>query len=562
MVIETSSGNRYCYDMGSNRIDVFNEGDVPAVMSPITFGDVVKVESLPNIDTFILELTQNCNFRCLYCCYGGNYEGNRTHSSKAMSDETLLDAINFIAKNRVPDRRLNVSFYGGEPTLYPEKIKFFVDRANAVLPDDTDYTISTNGSLILKGHFLEWCIEHDFTLNISYDGTPRSEMKRVNSNGEDAHSSVLKVLEGIKTGYPQYWENKVNLLVTVPDIPHLKPLAIEWSKTWVLQSKAPYLIGGVSPSKLSDYIINEAAIMETLRDFMDFYVHNRDNIFAKTYFDLLCSPVIDRPIFPLPDNHSPIMCLPYNNRCYIDAYGNLGICEKTSDKLRLGDIREGWDFNKVNDAIAVMARLRKQRCSDCELFRFCKTCFTNFYYNDERWGADCQWQKTWNKVALIISLDLLENNLLDTEASTECYLREIEYKDIHSIYRIMSDPEVMRYLDGVQIFKDFDDSLRFYLLMTEINANFAMPSLYAIVNDESNMVGIVGIDEINDNVGNLFFVIDDSYWGKGIMTKMLAVYLRLYVPETVKRITTHINPENKAALKLVSKFSTIEVSTL
>lgn len=561
MVIATSSGNRYCYEIKSNRIDVFNEGDVSPVMSSIVFGEVENVERFPNIDTFILELTQNCNFRCSYCCYGGNYDGNRTHLSKVMSKETLNEAISFIAKHRIHERRLNIVFYGGEPTLYPDKIKHFVVRAKGILSQDTDYTISTNGSRLLDDNFLDWCVEHDFTLNISYDGTSQSELKRVNKNGCNTQQEVLNILEQIKTEYPEYWDSKVNILVTLPDIHHLKPLAIEWSRSWVLRGKAPYLISGVSPCKLSDYAIDEEDTKSVLRDLMDFYAHNRDNLFAKTYFDLLCTPILDRPIFPLPDKHTHLVCLPFNNRCFINADGELGICEKTPDKLRLGDVSNGWDYDKVNEAISYMAEQREGRCADCELFRFCKTCFTNFYYDAERWKTDCEWQKCWNKITLITSLELLENKLLDTEASAECYLREIEDKDIPSIYCIRSNPQVMRYLDGVQIFKDFEDSLRFYLFISEINVNFATPLLSAISNRYDRMIGIVGIDEIFDDVCNLFFLLEEDYWGNGIMTAMLAEYLAKRVPRDVKRITTHINPLNKAALTLMSKFETIEVST-
>lgn len=561
MIIETSSGNRYCYHIESNRIDVFKEGDVSPVMSPIVFGDVERVDCLPNIDTFILELTQNCNFRCSYCCYGGNYEGNRNHSSKVMSDETLDEAISFIAKHRVPERRLNIVFYGGEPTLYPDKIKYFVGQSKGILPQDTDYTISTNGSKLLDDNFLGWCVEHGFTLNISYDGTPQSELRRIYKNGSNTQQEVLNILEQIKTEYPEYWDSKVNILVTLPDIHHLKPLAIEWSRSWVLRGKAPYLISGVSPCKLSDYAINEEETMSVMRDLMDFYAHNRDNLFVKSYFDLLCKPTLDRPIFPLPDNHSPLMCLPFNNRCYIDACGNLGICEKTSDKLRLGNVYDGWDFDKVNEAMTKMATLRKIRCSHCENFRFCKTCFTNYYFNDEWWKADCDWQQTWTRIAMTISLELLEQNLIDSDVANECSLREIRQTDVPDIYRIMSDPATMKYLDGVGKFKDSEDSLRFYLLITEINAIFVKPLLFAVSNREDHMIGIVGIDEIFGDACNLFFILEEDYWNQGIMTAMLAEYLAKRVPKDVKRITTHINPQNEAALALMSKFETIEVST-
>ena len=76
---------------------------------------------------------------------------------------------------------------------------------------------------------------------------------------------------------------------------------------------------------------------------------------------------------------------------------------------------------------------------------------------------------------MTISLELLEQALIATDDANECNLREIQRTDIPDIYRIMSDPATMKYLDGVETFKNSEDSLRFYLLMSEIN-DFRLPS--------------------------------------------------------------------------------------
>lgn len=559
MVFESASGTRYVYDMYTNRINCAN--DKVAVSNPrIVFENIEPVDGLRNLDTFILELTQDCNFRCSYCCYGGNYANNRTHNHKVMSDDTLMSAIRFIADNRVLQRRTNIVFYGGEPLMYADKIKRFVEKATGILPDDTDYTISTNGSLLLKDETLDWCIEHSISLNISFDGSKQLSRRKY-ADGSDSHDGVLRVLDTIYRKYPEYWESNVNLLVTFTSLDDLKTVAKEWASTYILRAKAPYLISGVSPCRLSDYDIDENETLGILRDFMDFYAHNRDNIFAKTYFDMLCSPVMDRKIFPLPEPYSPLMCLPYNTRCYIDADGNLGICEKTPDILRFGNIHDGWDMEKVNSSVMELADIRKNRCSQCETFRFCKTCFTNFFYDSDRWNADCKWQCKWNIIAMIIAIDMQEQGLFISEEAEGCFLREIRENDVPALFSMMSDVKTMEYLDGLEIFEDFEDSLRFYLFMSEINAKFTSNLIVAVSNREDLMIGVVGIDDTFDDACNLFFLLDRNYWRQGIMTAMLAEYLAERVPESVNRITTHINLKNKAALTLASKFSNIEVST-
>lgn len=562
MIIESASGTRYLYDMRSNKILPEEEAFLLSEARPIVFGCIEEADSLPNIDTFILELTQSCNFRCSYCCYGGAYSDNRSHSSKHMDEKTLLQSIKFIAKHRVVERPLNIAFYGGEPLLQFDRIKLFIDKAKSVLPQNIKYTISTNGSLLANENILSWCILNDITLNISYDGDQSiygSERRFV--NGQNSREHVYSVLENLFHAHRDYWIVNVNLLVSVKNPESLMSIAKEWAESPILRGKAPYLISGVSPAVLSDLDLDEQKILTTLRAFLDFYACNRDNLFAKAYFEMLCSPILDRQIFELPDGYTPRTCLPFNPRCYIDSDGNLGICEKTSDKLRLGNVYEGWNMSKVNEAVIKMAERRIATCSGCEMFRLCKTCFTNYYYDKEWIKADCRWQCTWNRIALAITIDLLERDIDTSELLTKYSLRPIEEQDVASILRIMSKESVMKYVEGVEKLKNLEDSFAFFLLVSEINANFALPSLLAIVDEESELIGVVGVDDISDGVANLFFILDDDYWGKGIMTAMLSMYLAMYAPIEAKQITARINKRNSAALALMKNFSRVTVST-
>lgn len=559
MVITTSSGSRYHYDMHSNEINI-NAGEKNPSFRPVKFGAIETISSLPCIDTFILELTRDCNFRCSYCCYNGKYDGVRSHSSVAMTQSTIDEAIRFIADARAKDKGLNIVFYGGEPLLRFNLIQYFLQKAVIVLPDDTSYSISTNGSLLSDDEILSWIVENDFSLNLSYDVIENSGRRY--KNGKPSLTDVNKILQRISLVDPEYWETKVNLLVTFSDISQLLEIAKTWGRNVILRGKAPHLISGVAPCTIGDYLIEEDKILMTLRDLMDYYSHNRENIFIKTYFEQLCSPIIERQVYELPDNYSPLVCLPNNARCFVDAEGNIGICEKTSDDLRFGSLQKGWDYSRINHAVSKLARERIDRCSHCEYFRLCKTCFTNYFYDSERWHVDCQWQQKWNRIILTLSLELLEKNLFDSEYAERCSLREITEEDIPSIFRIMSNPRVMQYVDGVESLKNFEDSLRFFLFISEINRNFARPTLLAIVDEKSDLIGVVGIDDITDDVANLFFILDESHWSKGIMTAVLAEYLEKCVPPDVRSITTHINPDNEAALKLANKFTTIKVSTL
>ena len=70
----------------------------------------------------ILQVTQQCNLRCKYCAYSGNYY-NRSHTSNRMDFETAKKAIDFYLKRSEKADQLALSFYGGEPLLEFELIK-------------------------------------------------------------------------------------------------------------------------------------------------------------------------------------------------------------------------------------------------------------------------------------------------------------------------------------------------------------------------------------------------------------------------------------------------------
>lgn len=119
MYIQTRSGTGYVYDLHSNRIDIVEEVgcDDGKVKRFVQFEQLAPVYSMPGLDTFTLELTRRCNFRCTYCCYSGSYRHTRTHESVSMNRETIHSAFQFIDTYRNPSKPLSLNFYGGEPFL-------------------------------------------------------------------------------------------------------------------------------------------------------------------------------------------------------------------------------------------------------------------------------------------------------------------------------------------------------------------------------------------------------------------------------------------------------------
>lgn len=124
----------------------------------------------------IIELTQRCNLRCEYCCYGEHYSHPqlRRHGCDTISFDTAKKAVEEFIFHE-PQNGL-VAFYGGEPLLEFELLKeivFFAEGLAGKHSLDLGFSTTTNGTLLTdeKIHFF---VEHDFMVFVSLDGTKAS----------------------------------------------------------------------------------------------------------------------------------------------------------------------------------------------------------------------------------------------------------------------------------------------------------------------------------------------------------------------------------------------------
>lgn len=89
-----------------------------------------------------------CNFACRYC-----YEGELKSTAQAMDQETVDQACRFLGDwcRRLGLEKLVLTFYGGEPLLYPHLIRRFASQLRPALAAagiGFGFTLVTNGSLL------------------------------------------------------------------------------------------------------------------------------------------------------------------------------------------------------------------------------------------------------------------------------------------------------------------------------------------------------------------------------------------------------------------------------
>jgi len=386
------SGQKSCDDKDIiNTIDKLNARGflsskrVKEITHP--YDDTVEYHLSNKLKMIILQVTQQCNLRCEYCAYSGNYL-NRSHTNLRMSFETAKKCIDFLMDNSRDVDRVNVTFYGGEPLLEFELIKKCVHYAEEISEGKTVvFNFTTNGTLFTK-EIIEFFEQHDATIAISLDGPKEinDRNRKFAVSGCGTFERISKNLEFFNENYPEYFREKV-LFNTVLDR--------NCDFSCVNEFFANY-------DTIKDSLINVSNISTNYAKFQNEGSEEYDINIKYELFKLYLSKVnrledryvsklvkdgyknLKQHIFEgrvrtkeLPEKgHHGGPCVPGAQRLFVDVNGNFFPCERVSEDsevMRIGHIDTGFDIEKVR-ALLNIGRITAENCIHCWAFRFCTLC--------------------------------------------------------------------------------------------------------------------------------------------------------------------------------------------
>ncbi len=411
MQITTSRGNTYSYSPLDNSIV---EGEYDCVTPfHISFKPLEQITNLPAISSYTIGVTEQCNMRCSYCCYSGKYPEHRTHSTTKLTSEAIPAIIELI-NDTATSEQISIEFYGGESLIELKWIKEFVSKAdNAIHGRKIKYELSTNG-LLLSQQTADWLVENNFTLFVSVDGTRlHHDRYRKDISGRGTFGTIGKNLEYIKAEYPEYWCSNINLMMTIPQIESLCEISSEWEKSPLLHDKQPLRISGVatiynSECKKIDYETEKEKYLQIVR----FFISHPEQKLIATFFNSWLSEWIDRPIFTLTDTIEYPTCIPHNKKLFIDAKGLVGICENSSDTIRIGSIGNGLEFDKVNNVVERTANIIASRCKECTVARVCDICPDVLRLSPDELDVYCHNKRANQQIKFRCFCELAEEGLI------------------------------------------------------------------------------------------------------------------------------------------------------
>lgn len=408
--ISTTTGNAYTYLRHSNEIA---PGAVHELLHPVAFELRKRITSMPSLSAFTLGVTTQCNLRCTYCCYSGQYRNTRSHGSQSMKSDDIGPILDFIADNAnaLP---ITIGFYGGECLIELPFIKDCISHARERWPGNVKFEISTNG-LLLSPKVIEWAATSgDVALFISLDG-PRciNDRYRRTAGGHGSFNAIHRALKYLHSRHGDYFDNNVHLMMTVADITMLTEIARQWSDDALLAQKLPLRISTVAPNygagvKRTNFDDEVAKYMAIL----DAYDQHRDWRLLSVFFERLLAEWTARPLFELDAPLEFPTCMPHNTKLYIDTDLAIGLCEKMPDTYRIGNVANGIDWNAADKMAATLSSIIERRCASCPVARLCSVCPQLLDLNESEFDTFCHNQKVMQRTKLLLFCELAERDMI------------------------------------------------------------------------------------------------------------------------------------------------------
>ena len=399
---DTTSGKVLWYDVTDNRISLWTP-NLQKKTFPVVHFSSPKTLGTDKITMFTIEMTQQCNLRCSYCCYSGIYKDRRIHNNKNISHETLDNIIKFIEKHHDNSaEEITICFYGGEALLARKEIEYIITRITDILDKKVLYSLSTNG-LALTEEVIDWvCSYPKFVVNVTIDGDKIMHDKhRKTILGKGSYDRIIKNLELFKTKYPNDFNNRIRFLATVYSWKDVLELDRVWDKQHVISGIYPVHISHIIPD-FSD----KSRIYDTWEDKNTFYQkafkaykEGKKGILSNS-FKKLTDIVARRRYHNLMNELRIDTCYQSLFSCFINADGNLYACEKFCGEFSIGNVKDGIRQGKAYEQLELFTTRKNFHCSRCWAQRFCRLCMTSLNYKDEEIELMCNMERDTIDLAL------------------------------------------------------------------------------------------------------------------------------------------------------------------
>lgn len=351
------------------KVGYFSQSKIKKIEHP--YSDKVGVLIDRCIQDLVLQVTQDCNFKCRYCLYAGNNDVERTHKNVHMDWKTAKKSIDYLFEHSKDIENISIGFYGGEPLLNFELIKKTVEYANELFClKHLKYIMTTNGSLI-SDSILQFLMENDFELTVSLDGPSeiQNRHRKFFHNGEDTFSCVYNNIKKIKDNYPSYFFNNVTLSPVVFDDDDIEAMYNFFSHNNISNEQIFFNKANLNGVDYISANIKNSPVSISEKE------QSTVDVDAYKAFKTKIERKITIPSVWQHDGQ----CVPAVRRLFVTVHGDLFPCEKIleNEALSLGNIHKtGVDIEKARYFLNI-GKLSEEECKHCWSIHFCEMCVSH-----------------------------------------------------------------------------------------------------------------------------------------------------------------------------------------
>jgi len=293
-----------------------------------------------------ISITEECNLNCKYC-YVKQKKG--VIKDFVVPLENLKSNLHVFSDNQ----RFQISFFGGEPTLYPEKIKEFVDVFPKIFPDyPVSYTLITNGTN-MDDDLWNFIQEKGIGISLSFDGLWQDEIRGKNS--------TEKILEN----YRKYFSQRISGCKCMISPESIKIASLKENAEYLLNNGFKYIDFSLVRDDIwsqEDVELYKEQIVELGKWFVEKF--KKENFMIGLFWLWIMDSIYGKRDFACFAGHRGLALLP-NGKWYpcerfgsVDAYCIIdeeGYCDKELVRI----------FRYVNNPKHYVG------CKGCKIYDFC-----------------------------------------------------------------------------------------------------------------------------------------------------------------------------------------------
>ncbi len=385
------------------------------------------------IPQLTLEVTQNCNFRCKYCVYSGNYHILRTHNDQNMNWKTAINAIEIFMQHNSKADHKNISFYGGEPLLNFNLIKKVINYVNKKYPnEDIYYNLTTNGSFF-NNENIEFFINYKFHILLSLDGPKHIHDKyRVDINGNGTFEKIMNSLQKIIKKDKQYYDKYINFnCILIPNT-NFSDVVSFFSNNKLFEKKYNIAIANIDSFQTSFF------------DKYGYYSKEQNNWLNKIYYEAAINNSLENKLFIRKIRERNMLsilnrytynlsyriypngcCIPLLKKMYVDVDGNIHTCERVPLYNPLGNANSnGIDYDLIVKFVEEYTKNSIKECKYCWLLRMCPGCYKYFMKNN-KWYDTGRKEICENFRAGIINDLILYSSIIEKNHNAFNFMKDI-----------------------------------------------------------------------------------------------------------------------------------------